>query len=120
MYIMNRLYAQSGVEEYWLFDPKREWLESPLMGYRLQGETYQPIADLLSYALKLQLWVEGKLIGFYDLETGQKLLTPAEMVEKLKEAREEQRHLVQQFIEQQGRADRLADQLRGLGVDPDC
>lgn len=118
--IKKTLYAQLGVEEYWLFDPKGEWLESPLLGYHLQEETYQPIVDLRSHVLSLQLRVEGKLIGFYDLETGQKLLIPGEMMEQIKEAKEEQRRLAQQFIEQQGRADRLADQLRALGVDPNC
>ncbi len=118
--IKKTLYAQLGVEEYWLFDPKGEWLESPLLGYHLQEETYHPIVDLRSHVLSLQLRVEGKLIGFYDLETGQKLLMSGEMMEQLKEAKEEQRCLAQQFIEQQGRADRLADQLRALGMDSDC
>lgn len=47
----RRLYAQIGVEEYWLFDPKGEWLESPLMGYRLTGDDYVPITDSCSQAL---------------------------------------------------------------------
>lgn len=111
--LKKTLYAQLGVEEYWLFDPKGEWLESPLLGYRLQEETYQPIADLQSDVLNLQLRVEGKLIGFYELETGQKLLMPGEMMEKLKEATAQQHHLEQQV-------ERLTAQLRALGMDPDC
>jgi Uma2 family endonuclease len=29
------LYEQMGVKEYWLFDPKGEWIEQKLKGYRL-------------------------------------------------------------------------------------
>jgi Uncharacterized protein conserved in cyanobacteria len=30
------LYERLGVQEYWLFDPKGEWIKSKLRGYRLQ------------------------------------------------------------------------------------
>ena len=39
------LYAQLEVQEYWLFDPKGEWIADKLEGYRLQGEEYVAIAD---------------------------------------------------------------------------
>jgi Uma2 family endonuclease len=39
------LYAQLGVQEYWLFDPKGEWIPEKLIGYQLQGDQYIPITD---------------------------------------------------------------------------
>jgi Uma2 family endonuclease len=116
--IKRHLYAQIGVEEYWLFDPKGEWLESPLMGYRLVQNEYVPIADLRSEALGLQLAVEGKLIAFTELATGRRLLTPAELSEELKQEQnrvEQERYRAEQ---ERYRAERLKAQLKALGVEP--
>jgi Uma2 family endonuclease len=79
------LYEQLGVKEYWLFDPKGEWVEEKLCGYRLRGETYEPIADSRSTLLQLHLAVEDKLIGFYREDTGEKLLIPTELAEALRQ-----------------------------------
>ncbi len=80
------LYAQLEVKEYWLFDPKGEWIPEKLQGYRLRGETYELITDSLSEPLKLRLAVEDKLIGFYRLDTGEKLLIPSELAAALEQA----------------------------------
>lgn len=77
------LYEQLGVLEYWLFDPKGEWIEEKLQGYRLRGETYEPITDSRSETLQLRLVVEGKLISFYREDTGEKLLIPDELAQAL-------------------------------------
>ncbi|AFZ18976.1 Uma2 family endonuclease [Allocoleopsis franciscana] len=77
------LYEQLGVQEYWLFDPKGEWIAEKLQGYRLREDTYTPITDSRSEPLKLRLAVEGKLIGFYREDTGEKLLIPDELVAAL-------------------------------------
>jgi Uma2 family endonuclease len=77
------LYEQLGVLEYWLFDPKGEWIEEKLQGYRLRGETYESITDSRSEPLQLRLVVEGKLIGFYREDTGEKLLIPDELAQAL-------------------------------------
>jgi len=79
------LYAQLEVKEYWLFDPKGQWITEKLQGYRLRGETYELITDNLSELLKLRLAVEDKLIGFYRLDTGEKLLIPSELATALEE-----------------------------------
>ena len=81
----KNLYEQLEVQEYWLFDPKGEWVEEKLRGYRLQGESYQIIADNRSESLKLRLAIEGELIGFYREDTGEKLLIPDELATKLQE-----------------------------------
>jgi hypothetical protein len=74
------------VEEYWLFDPKGEWIPEKLRGYRLQGEEYVPITDSISQRLNLRLAVEDTLIGFYRLDTGEKLLIPDELSAALSES----------------------------------
>ena len=79
------LYEQLGVQEYWLFDPKGEWIEGQLQGYRLRGEIYEPITDGRSVPLQLRIAVEGKLLGFYREDTGEKLLLPDELLTALRE-----------------------------------
>jgi hypothetical protein len=71
------------VKEYFLFDPHQEYLDPPLQGHRLAGDTYVPIgADpagcLLSEELGLRLCVADGLLQFYRLDTGERLLTRAE------------------------------------------
>jgi Uma2 family endonuclease len=79
------LYAQIGVQEYWLFDPKGEWIPDQLQGYRLRGEQYEPIQDFYSQPLQLRLQVDGKLISFYRADTGEKLLIPDELAQSLRQ-----------------------------------
>lgn len=79
------LYEQLEVQEYWLFDPKGEWIEEKLRGYRLQGESYQLITDSRSEPLKLRLAIEDQLIAFYREDTKEKLLIPGELATKLQE-----------------------------------
>jgi hypothetical protein len=97
------LYEQLGVQEYWLFDPKGEWIEENLQGYRLRGDTYEPITDSRSEPLQLRLAVEGKLIGFYREDTGEKLLIPDELVQarQLAEERAEQERQQRELAQQQ-------------------
>ena len=77
------LYEQLEVQEYWLFDPRGEWIEEQSRGYRLWGGNYEPITDSRSEPLQLRLVVEGELIGFYREDSGEKLLIPEELVEAL-------------------------------------
>lgn len=83
------LYAQLGVQEYWLFDPKNEWLEPALQGYRLrigpEESYYEPISDGISEPLQLRLVHEGQLIGFYRQDNDERLLIPSELAVALKQ-----------------------------------
>ena len=99
------LYEQLGVKEYWLFDPKGEWIEQKLKGYRLEKEVYEEITDNRSEPLQLRLEVESELIAFYREDNGEKLLAPSELAQALKESEE--------------KAERLRKKLEELGVDPD-
>lgn len=85
----KNLYQEIGIEEYWLFDPKGQWIKSQLLGYRLKNGVYEEITDSRSKLLKLELKVEGKLISFYREDTGEKLLIPDELAENLKQRTEE-------------------------------
>jgi Uma2 family endonuclease len=96
------LYQGLGVTEYWQFDPRGEWIPEQLRGYRLQGDeepVYVPIADNTSQVLQLQLVVEAKIIAFYRLDNGVRLLP----LEELNIAIEQQ---VQRIEEESQRADR--------------
>lgn len=113
------LYERLGIQEYWLFDPKEEWIKTQLQGYRLHGEHYQPISDGHSEPLQLRLQVEGQLIGFYREDTGEKLLMPQELADALAKERsaKEQERLAKEQAQEE--VERLKAQLRSLGVDPD-
>ena len=87
------LYAQLEVQEYWLFDPKGEWIADKLEGYRLQGEEYVAIANGISQQLQLRLAVEDTLISFYRLDTGEKLLIPEELATALAAERQRRAEL---------------------------
>ncbi len=99
------LYEQLGVLEYWLFDPKGEWIAEKLRGYRLQNDIYHLITDGQCQPLELVIRVEGQLLGFYRTDTGEKLLIPTELAEQLQQER-------QRADIQQERAEKLAEYLR--------
>lgn len=137
----KELYQQLEVQEYWLFDPKGEWLPEQLVGYRLDEGQYYSIRDKRSEPLQLRLEVEGQLIAFYREDTGEKLATPSELVQALQAeiaAREQAEAQVEQerqraeqerqraeqerqraeVAEQQ--VEQLRERLRAAGIDPDA
>lgn len=123
----RELYESIGVLEYWLFDPKGEWIPEKLWGYRRQANlpkneeeslVYSAIADGLSQVLGLRLEVEGSLINFYRQDNGEKLLIPSELLAALQaqtqraESAEERARLAE--LE----AQKLRDRLAALGIEP--
>ncbi len=81
----KELYESLEVAEYWQFDPKGEWIEEKLRGYRLQNGVYVTVTDSYSAVLGLRLVVEEALLTFYRRDTGEKLLASAELVEALRQ-----------------------------------
>lgn len=122
----RELYESIGVLEYWLFDPKGEWIPEKLRGYRRQTNlpeneeeslVYSAIADGLSQVLGLRLEVEDSLISFYRQDNGEKLLIPSELFTALQE--EIQRA---ELAEERARlaeleAQKLRDRLAALGIE---
>ncbi|MBT9315555.1 Uma2 family endonuclease [Leptothoe spongobia] len=127
------LYAQLGVKEYWLFDPKNEWLEPALQGYRLRGEDYEPIKDGISEPLKLRLVHEEQLIGFYRQDNDERLLIPSELAVALKqeaiarqqaerradEERQRAEAAEQAQAKTQQKLEQLQAKLQELGINPE-
>ena len=113
------LYEQLGIQEYWLFDPKGEWIEAKLKGYRLQGETYKPITDRCSEPLRLRLQVDGQLIGFYRQDTGEKLLIPDELAQALKQEAIRRKQAEQRADAAEKALTDLIAKLRERGIDPE-
>lgn len=82
------LYARLGVKEYFLFDCLEEYLDPPLQGNRLVGNTYQPIApeesgSLVSEELGLRLQTDNRHLEFYRVDNNERLLTAHERAEAL-------------------------------------
>jgi hypothetical protein len=76
-----------GVREYVQYDPTGDYLKPPLQGFRLVAGTYEPLPVierpegrlvLYSAVLELELHLEDGQLYFYEVETGQKLLTHRE------------------------------------------
>jgi Uma2 family endonuclease len=93
-----RKFATLGVEEYFLFDPRDEYLEPQLQGYRWAGGRYRPIGlepdgSLLSLTTGLRLRAEGEHLRLVDATTGEPLLSTDEEVAVAEEraARAEER-----------------------------
>jgi Uma2 family endonuclease len=105
------LYEQLEVQEYWLFDPKGEWIEERLRGYRLRGESYEPITDSRSEPLQLRLAVEGELISFTREDTGEKLLIPEELVAALQEEATARKQAEERAEQAEARAKQMEDLL---------
>lgn len=70
------------VPEYFLFDPRDEYLQPSLQGYRLKGRRYQAIEPvsgrLPSHELGLHLERHDRQLRFYDPATGAWIPTHAE------------------------------------------
>ena len=111
------LYENLGVTEYWLFDPKGEWVEEKLRGYRLVEETYQLIRDRHSEPLNLDLRVENKLIDFYRTDTGEKLLIPEELAQALEQEVQARENAERRVAELEARLARYQQQFGDLPKD---
>ena len=105
------------VTEYFLFDPRAEYLKPPLQGFRRVGGDYvsiEPIAGRLpSEVLGLHLERDGERLRLFDPATGQYLLTrleAREAAERLAEAAEADRR---RLAEENERLRRELEALQG-------
>jgi Uma2 family endonuclease len=69
-----RLYEQLGVEEYFVFDPEYDYLDEPLVGYRLKDGKYKVMNAhdhrLRSKVLGLELVDTGETLRLFDPASG--------------------------------------------------
>ena len=86
-------YAQLGVEEYFLFDPRGEYLHPRFQGLRFVGGVYQPMrpapdGSLASRTIGISFQPQGRSLRMTDVKTGRLLLTYVEWKEKAQAAEE--------------------------------
>ena len=83
----RRRYAQWGVGEYFLYDPRGEWLSPALQGLALAGRRYRRMDEVVlpngerglrSEALGICLWLRGAELRLFDPASGRDLRTPEE------------------------------------------
>jgi Uma2 family endonuclease len=98
-------------KEYWQFDPKGEWIPEKLRGYRLINDAYVPIENSQSQALNLRLAVDGKLIAFYRLDNGEKLLIPDELYEKSNQLQANSQQLQSELVAERSQKQVLQQEL---------
>jgi Uma2 family endonuclease len=69
-----RLYEQLGVEEYFIFDPEYDYLDDPLVGYRLKDGKYKVMGArdhrMRSKVLGLELVDTGETLRLFDPTNG--------------------------------------------------
>ena len=80
-------YAKWGVAEYFLYDPRGEYLAPALQGFELSRGGYRLMRErtlsngergFASGGLGLELWLDGSALRLYDPARGRSLLTPEE------------------------------------------
>ncbi len=95
--LRQRTYRRMGVQEVWLFDPIGEFTHPRLQGLHLAGQAYRPLPEIevpqvplavSSPVLGLQLHVRDDSLRFWNPRTGQYLITWAESLRELQEARQ--------------------------------
>jgi Uma2 family endonuclease len=110
-------YAFLGVREYFQYDPTHDYLVPALQGARLVAGSYQALLPttlpdgtlvLHSEVLGLDVRLEEGTLRFYDPDTGQKLLSHAE-IEQARRAAEQARHEAEERAEREEAARQAAE-----------
>lgn len=76
-------YEEAGVKEYFVFDPTRDYLDAPVIGFRRRGRRFQQIRPdeagaMASRELGLCLVPEGTMLRLVHIATAQRVLTREE------------------------------------------
>lgn len=85
------VYGKLGVEEYFLFDPRGEYLKPRFQGFHLSGGAYRPVpltadGSLVSRTLGVAFRPEGRSLAMTDVATGRRLLGFADWKARAQEA----------------------------------
>ena len=131
------LYRQLGIQEYFQYDPKGEYLKPALKGRRLIGHRrYQALTPIygLDGSLRftsrvlggLELRLERGNLRLFDPQTGNYLFTYSEAVAAYRLERQQKELALQQAAQERQQKELalqqkelLANQLRALGVKPE-
>ncbi len=111
-------YEEFGVEEYYLYDPERNQLSV----WRRQGQAWRRVwkpDGWVSQRLGIRLDLSGPELIVYRPD-GQRFRTFEEIQAELTRQEQLARTAIQEAERQRQRAERLAERLRQLGVDPDA
>jgi Uma2 family endonuclease len=104
------------VQEYFLFDPKEEYLKPSLQGFRLFGDQYVAIEAveqrLPSEILALHLGREGLYLRLFDPVAIERLLSPQERAQKEAQARQQAELAQQKEAEARKQAEAEVERLR--------
>jgi len=111
------LYASLGVEEYFVYDPLKEYLRPPLQGFRLAGSDYQPLEPdakgfLTSRRLGLRMKLEQNGIALFDTTSGQRLFRPHEIEALAKQEGERAQHEREGRLKAEAELEKLRQQLK--------
>jgi Uma2 family endonuclease len=107
LYWKPQRYAELGIKEYFLYDPRGEWLDPPLVGYRL-GESYyaelprKKDGSIVSRELGIRFQVIDGKLEMFDARSGERLLSDGERAE------EAQRRLAEEVVARQTLEEELA------------
>jgi Uma2 family endonuclease len=105
------------VSEYFMFDPRSEYLQPPLQGFRLVGGEYVPIdpiaGRLPSQVLGLHLERDGQHLHMFDPTTGQRLMTRLEARETAEQRTRAAEAALLSLAEETERLRREIEALRG-------
>lgn len=108
--------SRIGVAEYFLFDPRQEYLAPSLQGHRLEQGQYMPIVArqgrLPSEQLALHLEAAGTQLRFFDESTGAWVPTWRERCKVAEETLAEAQQAARQVEEEVNRLRRELEELR--------
>lgn len=104
------------VKEYFLFDPRQDYLDPPEQGYRLRAGVYRSIRTvagrLPSQVLGLHLERDGEALRLWNPATGEWLPTPAERSAQAEAGRQQEANARQQEANARRQAEAENERLR--------
>ncbi len=108
-----RLFAEIGVNEYFLYDPTAEYLTPQLLAYRRNGGGFVPIEPDETGAIECQelgliFRLENGGLAMFVKETGERLLTGEEREEQARQREEQARQREEQARQREEQASALA------------
>lgn len=113
----RKFYERFKVDEYYVYDPDHHTFAA----YHRNGEELVAIPNpvgMTSPRLGVRFELEGESFALFGPD-GCRFLTNGELAEQRDELAEQRDELARSVEKQRSRADRLADRLRELGIDPD-